>query len=329
MTDSLDADVPTQSPAVSAPAVDRLVRGVEAAMAGPLAQCLRGELSPEVTLMQLLCESESAAAVRLAVDQVTENADEHSRATDQLLRDRADALTRLLVEHEDGCSRIAAMLSEDVDTSAPAATVEEGIAHAERLFDWSVRQSEEASVALYSLGSAGVLARATDEVVGQLEHWGLLGADRTVLQIGCGIGRFESALSPLVLAAYGVDVSGEMIRVAHRRCGGLPNVHLSKTSGRDLSQFDDATFDLVYAVDTFPYLVQSGAALVDVHFAEAYRVLGPGGGLVIFNFSYSGDVDADRREVERLASRHGFAVRVGGERLLKLWNGVAWLMVRP
>ena len=232
------------------------------------------------------------------------------------------------MEHEEGCGRIAEMLADDVDSSAPAATVEEGIAHAERLFDWSVRQSEEASVALYSLGSADVLARATAEVVGQLEHWGLVGSEHDVLQVGCGIGRFEAALSPVVHAAYGVDVSGEMIRVAHRRCGGFPNVHLTKTSGRDLSQFDDGAFHLVYAVDTFPYLVQSGAALVEAHFAEARRVLEPGGSLVVFNYSYSGDLARDRAEVRALAERHGFEIRVDGERPLKLWNGAAWWMVR-
>ncbi len=333
MTDPFDAaetpaESPTQSPDVSRPAVARLVRGVEPALAEPLVLCLTGELSPEVTLMQLLCESESASAVRLAVDQVTANADADSRATDGLLRDRADALTRLLVEHEEGCGRIAEMLAEDVDSSAPAATVEEGIAHAERLFDWSVRQSEEASVALYSLGSADVLSRATAEVVSQLERWGLLGAERSVLQVGCGIGRFEAALSPLVRAAYGVDVSGEMIRVAHRRCGGLPNVHLMKTGGRDLSPFDDEAFDLVYSVDSFPYLVQSGAALVETHFAEARRVLAPGGSLVIFNYSYSGDLARDRAEVGALAAGHGFEVRVDGERPLALWNGAAWWMVK-
>ena len=44
------------------------------------------------------------------------------------------------------------------------------------------------------------------------------------------------------------------------------------TSGRDLSSFPSASFDLVLAIDTMPYVWRAGVPLVMVHFAEA-RVL--------------------------------------------------------
>ena len=41
-----------------------------------------------------------------------------------------------------------------------------------------------------SLGDLALLQAVTTEVANQLERWDFLGADRVVLQIGCGIGRF-------------------------------------------------------------------------------------------------------------------------------------------
>ena len=316
-----------RSPAVASQAVHRLVSSVEPEELQPIiARCLAGELSPHVAVMQMLCETESAAVVRLAVDAVTKEADRASRATDAIIRDRVDALTRLVVEHEDGVDRIADMLRSGVDTSASAASVEEGIAHCERLFDWSVRQSEEASVALYSLGSPEVLERATAEIVDLLDEWGVLGRERAVMQIGCGIGRFEAALAPRVREAHGIDVSSEMVNAARRRTAELVNVYIEKCSGRDLSRFDAGQFDLVYAIDTFPYLVQSGMPLVERHFEEARRVLTQGGDFVILNFSYRDDLAADRSDVRRLAGAHGFELIVDGSQPLALWNGVAWRM---
>ncbi|HET7456160.1 MAG TPA: methyltransferase domain-containing protein [Gemmatimonadaceae bacterium] len=328
---SLDGlDVPpgrNLSPAVPATEVDRIVAGVEPAVFRPiLARCLAGTVSPQVALMQMICESESSAAVRAAIDVVTARTDADSRADDSIVRDRVDDLTRILVDHEDGVDRIVDMLKSGVDSSAPAATVEEGLAFCERLFDWSVLQSEEASVALYSLGSADTLERATDEVVALLDAWGVLGPTRRVLQIGCGIGRFERALAGRVAEAHGVDISAEMVRAARRRCAGLANVHLEKSSGRDLALYEAARFDLVYAVDTFPYLLQSGPELVDRHFAEARRVLVPGGEFAIFNFSYRGDLAADRADVERLAAEHGFTLLTDGVRPFTLWDGAVWRM---
>lgn len=319
----------SRSPEVPDEAVARASRAVSAPELRPIVtRYLAGELSTQVALMQMVIACEDAGAVRRAVDEVTAEADAHSRATDSILRDRVDALTRLVLENETGCGRIAQMLRSDIDHARPAATVEEGLAHVERLFDWSVAQSEEASVALYSLGNPEILEQATAEIVRQLDRWELLGPDRAVLQVGCGIGRFERALAGRVREAHGIDVSGEMVRVAERRCAGLANVFLAKSSGRDLGMFADERFDLVYAVDTFPYLVQSGAPLVERHVAEARRVLRPGGELVILNYSYGGSDEADRAAVRQLAAGHGFEVVVDGERVFELWDGAAWRLAK-
>ena len=43
-----------------------------------------------------------------------------------------------------------------------------------------------------------------------------------------------------------------------------------------------------------------------MHFQEAARVLKPSGHFLILNFSYRGDLDADRADISRLAARAGF-----------------------
>jgi hypothetical protein len=70
-----------------------------------LLRCLDGQLSARAALAQLLIATGSVSAVREIVDEVTARADADSRAGDSLVRDRADALTRLVVDNEAACAR--------------------------------------------------------------------------------------------------------------------------------------------------------------------------------------------------------------------------------
>jgi predicted TPR repeat methyltransferase len=312
---------------IESEAVKRLLDGIsDEDLKTILARCLDGTISPSVTLMQMLIETEDAAVVRAAIDDITRRAASLSRSGDSLLRDRVDDLTQLVVENERGCERIAAMLRTDMDSPARAPSVEEGIAFCERLFDWSVQQSEEASVALYSLGNPELLERATKEVVAQLERWGIVSRDRTILDIGCGIGRLEVELASRVREVHGVDVSTQMINAALKRCAPLTNVHLLKVTGRNLAEYTDEFFDAAIAVDTFPYIDQSGAPLVEQYFSEVSRVLKPGGDFVILNFSYSGNEEQDKRSVRDCSRRHGFDVLTSAERPFVLWDGLAFVL---
>jgi SAM-dependent methyltransferase len=306
-------------------AVRRLTKGIEPPQHRDiLTRCLTGNLSPAVALMQLLIDTEDAAAVRATVDEITIRAAVLSRAGDSLLRDRVDELTQLMVENELGCERIADMLRSNMDSPEMAPTVEAGIAFCERLFDWSVQQSEEASVALYSLGSPTLLERATREIITLLEEWKVIGLDKTVLDLGCGIGRIAAELAPRTRDVHGIDVSREMINIALRRCEPFANVHLLKGSGHDLREFIDESFDTVIAVDTFPYLNQSGAALVEAYFDEIERVLKSRGDLVILNYSYRGDDEANGSDVARMAKDYGFEVVVSGVKPFTIWDGAAF-----
>lgn len=86
----------------SDPVVKRLTHGIEPPdVRDILMHCLDGSVSPKVTLMKLQVETEDAA-MRATIDEITQRAASLSRATDSLLRDRVDDLTRLVIENEIG-----------------------------------------------------------------------------------------------------------------------------------------------------------------------------------------------------------------------------------
>ncbi len=277
-------------------------------LGGILANSRHAARAPSWTLAEMLLASENLAH------------------TERFLRaHRGDPavpeLLRLLEHHRTGGETVAQLARAHTRVLESAHGDASLIDRVARFFDASVARCEEASVALYSLGSAEILAAATDEVVDAFARWSDLGPDRDVLQIGCGIGRIEAAMAPRVREAVGVDVSAGMIAAARRRCAGIPNARFEHTDGRDLGLFARGRFDLVFAVDTFPYLVAAGEDVVARHFAEARRVLRPGGAFVILNYSYRGDTGHDRDDVDRLSRAHGLHVMQVDEGPPSIWSG--------
>ncbi len=272
-----------------------------------------GALSPELALMQALL--------------ATRDLSELERALAQLAQERAgcagEALQRLLAEHRPGAARIVEMAREEqqVNTRSP----DEQLAACRRFFDRLVAHSEEASVALYSLGSAEILARASEEIVAFLRRHGLLSQASRALDLGCGIGRLAQALAPHLAHVEGLDLSPEMVKAARRRCAGLDNVRISPCNGRDLDGVAARSQELVLAVDSMPYIVQAGGELLEVMFAELARVLACGGSLVVLNFSYRGDLARDGEDAARLGERHGLTLERAGERPFRLWDGAAFV----
>lgn len=276
---------------------------------------LTGEVAPALGLARLLLALGDAQD---AQDLVALVARRWGRPLDPALREMA----RLLHDHREGCERVATMLREHPDPAVAPTSPEQSVADCRLFFDRSVSRNEIASVAAYSLGDPGLLAVATREIVTLFERWGFLGPDKKTLEIGCGIGRMQGALSPQVAEAVGIDVSPKMIAAARRRNDGLPNVRFAVSSGLDLADFEDESFDFVFAVDSFPYIHQAG--LVETHFREAARVLRPGGDFVILNYSYQDDLATDRAEVQKLCRATGFALAVNGAQPFEFWDGVVF-----
>jgi len=282
-----------------------------------LARFIGGELSAEMTLMYWLKLGHSVEMIESRLVQ------------DSASTPRLSPLLDLLRAQCAGCQRIAKMIAANVDTEALAPSVDEGIDFCRRLFDWSVQQSREASVALYSLGSPQLLSEATGEVVQWLEEQGLVSQQARIVDVGCGTGRLEVALSSKVGSILGLDVSPAMVAHARSNCSGLPNVKIELSEGRGFATIPSQTLDLVLAVDSFPYLFQSGKSLLADHFAEAARVLRPGGALVVFELSYGRSRREDQDDFNALSAAVGLEVAVAAAQPFRLWDGLAFLSYKP
>ena len=120
-----------------------------------------------------------------------------------------------------------------------------------------------------------------------------------------------------------------MIAAATRRLRELAGRASARlTTGADLFGFADASFDLVYSVDAFPYLVLAGQQLGETHFREIHRVLRPGGDFVLLSYAYGRSRAVDDGEVREHASRAGLAVLRADQSPFSLWNAVGWHLRR-
>ena len=98
---------------------------------------------------------------------------------------------------------------------------------------------------------------------------------RRALEIGCGPGRLLRPMSAHFAEIHGVDVSDEMIKLAQARLQAIPHAHAHATSGSDLAQFEDDSFDFVYSYAVFQHI--PSREVVFNYLREIRRVLRPGG----------------------------------------------------
>ena len=115
---------------------------------------------------------------------------------------------------------------------------------------------------------------------GMLDAWMLdaLGdvSGRTVIDIGCGEGRFCRLLSGLGAKVTGVDLTKPLIDRA-RALGGAEQTYL-EGDAVELAGVEDAGFDLAVSYIVLVDLLDHRRAI-----EAAYRVLNPGGRLVVCN----------------------------------------------
>jgi len=108
----------------------------------------------------------------------------------------------------------------------------------------------------------------------------------SVLDVGCGYGVQSVLFHGLYPgAAYtGINIGAAQVDAANERVAGLSGYQVKQASATDLSLFTDSTFSHVYALECAFHFEPSRLPF----FAEAHRVLQPGGKLAmmdVINFS--------------------------------------------
>jgi ubiquinone/menaquinone biosynthesis C-methylase UbiE len=230
------------------------------------------------------------------------------------------AIVSFLREHRAECDDMAAFYRQR-GALPPSGLEEETVLATGRFFDDALQISPHASVALYSLGSAALLQRATDEVVACMRGHQLLGPRKRTLELGCGTGRMQLALAPHVMEAAGVDVSAAMIAAAQKRRGPLTGVRFFHAPAHRLAAARDSEYDVVFAVDSFPYIVNAGPEMVASTFAEMRRVLRSTGQAFLFNYSYRGDDNRDMADVADFARAFGLELVSFTAHAFRQWDG--------
>ena len=105
-----------------------------------------------------------------------------------------------------------------------------------------------------------------------------------VLEIGCGAGRVTRALARLFGEVHGVDVSGEMVRLAREALRDQPNAFLYQNNGTDLTVVPDLQFDFAFSCIVFQHI--PSREIIENYVREVHRLLRPG---ALFKFQVQGD----------------------------------------
>lgn len=116
------------------------------------------------------------------------------------------------------------------------------------------------------------------------------GSYAQILDMGCSSGHFTTALNNVYPGAQitGVDFSARMLEHAHRTANANGwNWDLYQRAAEDTG-FDDGSFDLVAS---YIILHEMPASAIRETFAEAFRLLKPGGDMVMSDVARYADLD--------------------------------------
>ena len=102
------------------------------------------------------------------------------------------------------------------------------------------------------------------------------GRDRTLLEIGCGMGRCAGALAERFQHVTSIDVNAAFIARA-RENTRAQNVIFQVSDGASIRLFPDGTFDTIFCMEVFHHLEPS---VLHRYFHEAWCLLRPGGEFV-------------------------------------------------
>ena len=250
-----------------------LLRSMELSV-GELAQVL-GQSQPRVSRhVKILCDAglaerrKEGSWVFVALG---------AAAATQPMADAIDAWTRDEPDHW-ALADVARLAAVRADRAASAAAWFQG--HAD---EWDAIRSLHIAESEVEAAMAGVLG---DGPLGSL------------IDIGTGTGRMLELFAGQADSALGIDRSSEMLRLARAKLHDRPNTELRQADRYALPMADGAA-DGAILHHVLHFAQQPGAAI-----AEAARVLGPGGRLLIVDFAPH---DREELRTRDAHTRLGFA----------------------
>ncbi|MBW3547508.1 MAG: class I SAM-dependent methyltransferase [Actinobacteria bacterium] len=95
-----------------------------------------------------------------------------------------------------------------------------------------------------------------------------------MLDLGCGIGRVARYVAPRCELLWAVDASEQMLTMARRRLGDLPNVRYERCLDNAVPVVPDASVDLAYSVLVLQHLEREDAFQL---LRDLRRMVRPGG----------------------------------------------------
>ena len=119
----------------------------------------------------------------------------------------------------------------------------------------------------------------------------------SVLDYGCGVGRWTLWFAPQVHRVVGVDLSPKMVEAARQAAdeAGIQNAEHHALDGMPLA-FEDGVFDLVNAVWVLRYIVDADDLARTVE--EICRVVRPGGYVTLIEMIARGEPEFKEHEGE-------------------------------
>ncbi len=180
---------------------------------------------------------------------------------------------------------------------------------AQRAWDRLAHTFEDDVCDIVTADRAGVIADTLDRLGAGL-------ADRTVVDLGCGIGTFALRFGRRFKAVYGVDFSKAMLRYAAQRCRHLPNAAWIQGDLRTVTRATVPAGDLTVCFNVITWIqAKTRAAML----RRLFHLTNPGGTALIVVPSRESTLRAhrlagDRRISPRALRRletHGILVHDG------------------
>lgn len=119
-------------------------------------------------------------------------------------------------------------------------------------------------------------------VASALARCGLPVTGKSMLELGCGVGRMTHSFARRFACVYAFDISPEMLARAGQIHAQQKNIHWMLSNGSDLSDIDADSVDLVFSYLVLQHLPDE--SLVFQSIREMLRVLRPGG-TILFQFN--------------------------------------------